>query len=496
MGADDDGQELVPVPGLASTVADACGGGTPNNSPAPSGLPIAALQVATDDAPETGGVGAACLVHHDELLPSTGADMGDVEEVGVLASAAPTVWTPAQALAVISATRVRLVRALTIHAGLPVADLSLVMVKDGAPFYKCRPCAVRVSLERGALATHFLSRAHLRAPLGVVKGSGARRAASSGVPALPAPEADAAAVPAGPDVRTAASADHVGTVDAPICVPVLGATATDVGGSCSAQAAPASAGDASFATAQSAALRDLGILDAHEQRWWRKLSDNSIECTMCKRVIYGGGNHRSSLAVRVSEHRGTAAHNQQCQSRRGQSVLSFRQVPSPVMTEAQLMAQTVDRLLLNTRLWCRGYAEEEIVYTDRYSGEVQFVGSPMAIFDVLVEYPVDGMQALKRYGVISTPHYRSEGCCKSPCHLPTLDQVRRGVQSLVCTECAAIPHIPAFKKRLQRAAQAASEGRVVGARGRCYVGGYPTSEEKSAFIKEMVSLIHRLKVKV
>ena len=135
MGADDDGQELVPVPGLASTVADACGGGTPNNSPAPSGLPIAALQVATDDAPETGGVGAACLVHHDELLPSTGADMGDVEEVGALASA-PTVWTPAQALAVISATPMRLVRALTMHGGLPVADLRLVfqVIKDGAPF--------------------------------------------------------------------------------------------------------------------------------------------------------------------------------------------------------------------------------------------------------------------------------------------------------------------------------------------------------------------------
>jgi hypothetical protein len=61
--------------------------------------------------------------------------MGDVEEVGALASA-PTVWTPAQALAVISATPMRLVRALTMHGGLPVADLRLVfqVIKDGAPF--------------------------------------------------------------------------------------------------------------------------------------------------------------------------------------------------------------------------------------------------------------------------------------------------------------------------------------------------------------------------
>ena len=91
----------------------------------------------SDDGPGASAAGTSGpVVDRDGAyqVPS-GADMGDVEEVGALASA-PTVWTPAQALAVISATPMRLVRALTMHGGLPVADLRLVfqVIKDGAPF--------------------------------------------------------------------------------------------------------------------------------------------------------------------------------------------------------------------------------------------------------------------------------------------------------------------------------------------------------------------------
>ena len=91
----------------------------------------------SDDGPGASAAGTSGpVVDRDGAyqVPS-GADMGDVEEVGALASA-PTVWTPAQALAVISATPMRLVRALTMHGGLPVADLRLVfqVIKDGVPF--------------------------------------------------------------------------------------------------------------------------------------------------------------------------------------------------------------------------------------------------------------------------------------------------------------------------------------------------------------------------
>jgi hypothetical protein len=121
------------------------------------------------------------------------------------------------------------------------------------------------------------------------------------------------------------------------------------------------AGVAAFALKQSTFLHDLSITDVNEQRWWRWHAEDCVECTMCNKRIFGGGQYRSSLAARVREHRGTAEHSQQYQSRKGQSVLSFRAVPSPVVTEAERVSQAVDRLLLNTRLWCRGFSKESVV---------------------------------------------------------------------------------------------------------------------------------------
>ena len=70
------------------------------------------------------------------------------------------------------------------------------------------------------------------------------------------------------------------------------------------------------------------------------------------------------------------------------------------------------------------------------------------------------------------------------------------MQSLVCEECAGIPFIPAFKKRLNRAAVAADEGRAVNSRDRSQVGGYPTASEKASFMKDMAAVIGRLQDKV
>ena len=467
---------------------------------------------------------SAAAVRDGGAMASTSDSMEDVvvlepEAAAAGAAGAPVAWTVPQALGVVTVARDQLIRTLSRRGGLPLEDDSCVVFHDGAPFYKCGVCKVHVPLAsgRGALVEHFTSSKHLRncslraavtQRRGMrAQGGGSRPKVgpSTGALLTPAPPTHPAlgapaALPSAPGVPPAvvSVAASAGADVTQVGTDGSGPGGSSAGGSAAPGAAPAGngeAGVAAFALQQSSFLHDLSITDANEQRWWRWHAEDCVECTMCSKRIFGGGQYRSSLAARVREHRGTAEHSQQYQSRKGQSVLSFRAVPSPVMTEAERVSQAVDRLLLNTRLWCRGYSGESVVYRDK-RGDVQFTGSPMAIFDVVAEYPVEGMHALKRYGVIGTPHYRSEGCFRNPWHLPTIQQVRDGVQSVVCEECAGIPFIPAFKKRLGRAATAAAEGRVVNSRDRSQVGGYPTAKEKASFIKDMAAVIDRLQDKV
>ena len=466
---------------------------------------------------------SAAAVRDGGAMASTSDSMEDVvvlepEAAAAGAAGAPVAWTVPQALGVVTVARDQLIRTLSRRGGLPLEDDSCVVFHDGAPFYKCGVCKVHVPLAsgRGALVEHFTSSKHLRncslravtQRLGMRAQGGGNRpkvGPSTGALLTPAPPTHPAlgapaALPSAPGVPPAvvSVAASAGADVTQVGTDGSGPGGSSAGGSAAPGAAPAGngeAGVAAFALQQSSFLHDLSITDANEQRWWRWHAEDCVECTMCNKRIFGGGQYRSSLAARVREHRGTAEHSQQYQSRKGQSVLSFRAVPSPVMTEAERVSQAVDRLLLNTRLWCRGFSKESVVYRDKH-GDVQFTGSPMAIFDVVAEYPVEGMHALKRYGVIDTPHYRSEGCFRNPWHLPTIQQVRDGVQSVVCEECAGIPFIPAFKKRLNRAAVAADEGRAVNSRDRSQVGGYPTASEKASFIKDMAAVIDRLQDKV
>ena len=498
----------APVPGPAAGVSHSAAVVAPlvgNSSPSLDGS-----ESKLDDP-------SAAAVLDGGAVASAADGMEDVvvlePEAAAGVAAAHNTWTRAQALGVVTVAREQLIRTLSRRGGLPPEDASCVVFHDGAPFYKCGVCKVRVPLAsgRGALVEHYLSSKHLRScslraavtqrPGMRVQGGGSwpKVGPSTGAPtpqALGAPAALSSAPgvpPAVVSVTASAGADatQVGSGGS-------GPGGSSAGDSAAPGPAPAGnveAGVAAFALKQSFFLRDLSITDVNEQRWWRWHAEDCVECTMCNKRIFGGGQYRSSLAARVREHRGTAEHSQQYQSRKGQSVLSFRAVPSPVVTEAERVSQAVDRLLLNTRLWCRGFSKESVVYRDKH-GDVQFTGSPMAIFDVVAEYPVEGMHALKRYGVIDTPHYRSEGCFRNPWHLPTIQQVRDGVQSLVCEECAGIPFIPAFKKRLNRAAVAADEGRAVNSRDRSQVGGYPTASEKASFIKDMAAVIGRLQDKV
>jgi hypothetical protein len=299
-------------------------------------------------------------------------------------AAAHNTWTRAQALGVVTVAREQLIRTLSRRGGLPPEDASCVVFHDGAPFYKCGVCKVRVPLAsgRGALVEHYLSSKHLRScslraavtqrPGMRVQGGGSwpKVGPSTGAPtpqALGAPAALSSAPgvpPAVVSVTASAGADatQVGSGGS-------GPGGSSAGDSAAPGPAPAGnveAGVAAFALKQSFFLRDLSITDVNEQRWWRWHAEDCVECTVCNKRIFGGGQYRSSLAARVREHRGTAEHSQQYQSRKGQSVLSFRAVPSPVVTEAERVSQAVDRLLLNTRLWCRGFSKESVVYRAVY----------------------------------------------------------------------------------------------------------------------------------
>jgi hypothetical protein len=290
-----------------------------------------------------------------------------MEPASEAAVAVPDAWTLPHALSVIAVARQRM---LSRRGGLPLEDASCVVFDDGVPFYKCRLCAVRVSLasERGALAEHFMSWKHLRnspfraglggavgpVTVGAKGGRGRSRPqppspgpglggshcnvappAPLGAPAAPAPSAPG--VPAAVGRTVAASAGTDGTradTGADEAGPGGGSSAGG-GLSGSPTAAPTDDTDTRVAACvrtatQSAFLHDLSITDANEQRWWRWHAEDCVECTMCNKRIFGGGQHRSSLAARVREHRGTADHGQQYQLRKGQSMLRFPVVsPQP-----------------------------------------------------------------------------------------------------------------------------------------------------------------------
>ena len=391
------------------------------------------------------------------------------------------------AAAMVELVRHRLVVAYQLRGRLPaLGDVNIVAEEGtGALSYRCTACSVDVGLVGDRLFAHFSSAAHhancsptwtalSQAQLGErrQRGGGPLVApgASGGASAVAAPVVPPLPLPAGAGAGAGPSAGADATAGAP----------------------PA---DAGLASQQAGFLRELGVPDA-EARWWRVHSDERVECLVCGagKVIVGGGQYRSTLKARVSEHRSSADHSQQLRTRRGQTMLSFG-VAQPHLSDADRVERAVDRLLLSTPVWCRGYAEEEVTYKDK-SGEVQFVGSPMHVHDVLEAFPVEGVVAVQRYGPINTAHYRSEGCMKSPSHFLNRDQVQRGVQSVVCVDCARIPTIPAFKKRLLRAHAAFLEEREYGYRARVQTGGFASAAENKAFLDEIAEEVEQLKAKV
>ena len=190
---------------------------------------------------------------------------------------------------------------------------------------------------RGALVEHFTSSKHLRncslravtQRLGMRAQGGGNRpkvGPSTGALLTPAPPTHPAlgapaALPSAPGVPPAvvSVAASAGADVTQVGTDGSGPGGSSAGGSAAPGAAPAGngeAGVAAFALQQSSFLHDLSITDANEQRWWRWHAEDCVECTMCSKRIFGGGQYRSSLAARVREHRGTAEHSQQYRSRR------------------------------------------------------------------------------------------------------------------------------------------------------------------------------------
>ena len=393
----------------------------------------------------------------------------------------------AVAAAMVAQVHHKLVVVYQLRGRLPALGDGNIVAEEGtgALSYRCAVCSVDVGLVGDRLLAHFSSAAHhancLSTWTALSQAQLGERRQRGGGPLV------------APGASGAASAVAAPVVPPPPLPAGAGAGAGPSAGAGATAGAPPP--DAGLASQQAGFLRDLGVPDA-EARWWRVHSDERVECLVCGagKVIVGGGQYRSTLKARVSEHRSSADHSQQLRTRRGQKMLSFK-VAQPHLSDADRVERAVDRLLLSTPVWCRGYAEEEVTYKDK-AGVVQFVGSPMNVHAVLEAFPVEGVVAVQRYGPISTPHYRSEGCMKSPSHFLTRDQVQRGVQSVVCVECAAIPTIPAFKKRLQRAHAAFLEEREYGVRVRVQTGGFASAAENKAFLDEIAEEVEQLKAKV
>jgi len=226
---------------------------------------------------------------------------------------------------------------------------------------------VRVHLAsgRGALVEHYLSSKHLRScslraavtqrPGMRAQGGGSwpKVGPSTGAPtpqALGAPAALSSAPgvpPAVVSVTASAGADAT----------QVGSGGSGPGGSSAGDRAapgPAPAGNveagvAAFALKQSFFLRDLSITDVNEQRWWRWHAEDCVECTMCNKRIFGGGQYRSSLAARVREHRGTAEHSQQYQSL--EVALELAQEAAATVTVVLLVALTAVWLARSLECW-------------------------------------------------------------------------------------------------------------------------------------------------
>ena len=300
----------------------------------------------------------------------------------------------AVAAAMVAQVHHKLVVVYQLRGRLPALGDGNIVAEEGtgALSYRCAVCSVDVGLVGDRLLAHFSSAAHhancLSTWTALSQAQLGERRQRGGGPLV------------APGASGAASAVAAPVVPPPPLPAGAGAGAGPSAGAGATAGAPPP--DAGLASQQAGFLRDLGVPDA-EARWWRVHSDERVECLVCGagKVIVGGGQYRSTLKARVSEHRSSADHSQQLRTRRGQKMLSFK-VAQPHLSDADRVERAVDRLLLSTPVWCRGYAEEEVTYKDK-AGVVQFVGSPMNVHAVLEAFPVEGVVAVQRYGPISTP---------------------------------------------------------------------------------------------